>query len=209
MEVAGSIGKKLASDSVVAEINGSLTDMSAPITADSEFRVHTFSTEEGKKVFRHSAAHLLAQAVLRLYPESKLAIGPATESGFYYDIAHEPFKPEDLERIEDEMRKIAKEDHEVARLEMTEEEAKEKWKGNKYKLEIIGEEAKGSPITAYRQGEFTDLCRGPHAPRTGMLAAVRLTKLSLRVLERRPEKRRAPAHIRRRFSRQKTSQEAP
>lgn len=178
LEVAKSIGERLAQAAVVAEVDGKLVDLTHKIATDCKFKVHTFSSPEGKNVFWHSTAHLLAQAVKRLYPKAKLTIGPAIEGGFYYDIAHEPFHPDDLSAIENEMKKIAAENYVVERMEITLEEAKKMFKDNKYKLEIIGEEAKGKKITAYRQGEFTDLCRGPHAPNTGMLKAFKLTKVS-------------------------------
>ncbi len=178
LQVAESIGKKLASDAIVAEVNGMLIDLSTAIVADANFKVHTFSSEQGKKVFWHSASHVLAQAVKRIYPKAKLTIGPAVEGGFYYDIAHEPFHPSDLEKIEAEMAKIVAANYPVERMSLSSTEAKKMFKDNKYKLEIIDEEAKGKEITAYKQGEFTDLCRGPHAPSTGAIKAFKLTKVS-------------------------------
>ncbi len=178
MQVAESIGKRLASDAIVTEVNGMLIDLSTAIAADSNFKVHTFSSEKGKSVFWHSASHILAQAVKRLYPKAKLTIGPAVEGGFYYDIANEPFHPSDLEKIEAEMAKIVAANYPVERLSISSAEAKKMFKDNKYKLEIIGEEAKGKEITVYKQGEFTDLCRGPHAPSTGAIKAFKLTKVS-------------------------------
>ncbi len=178
MQVAESIGKRLASDAIAAEVNGMLIDMSTALATDANFKIHTFSSEQGKKVFWHSASHILAQAVKRLYSKAKLTIGPAIESGFYYDIAHEPFHPSDLEKIEAEMAKIVAANYPVERLSLSTAEAKKMFKDNKYKLEIIDEEAKGREITAYKQGEFTDLCRGPHAPSTGSIKAFKLTKVS-------------------------------
>ncbi len=178
MQVAESIGKRLASDAVVAEVNGALIDLSTAIAADANFKVHTFASEQGKKVFWHSASHLLAQAVKRLYPKAKLTIGPAVEDGFYYDIAHEPFHPSDLENIEAEMAKIVAANYHVERLSLSFAEAKKMFSGNKYKTELIEEEAKGRTVTVYRQGEFVDLCRGPHAPSTGAIKAFKLTKVS-------------------------------
>ncbi|MAG16165.1 threonine--tRNA ligase [Candidatus Woesearchaeota archaeon] len=177
-KVAESIGKRLAADAVVAEVNGELVDLSAAITKDAEFKVHTFSSDKGKQVFWHSAAHLLAQAVIRLYPKSRLTIGPAIETGFYYDIAHDPFHPSDLTKIEEEMKKIVAANYPVKRMELSIAEAKKKFRDNKYKLEIIKEEAKSKKITAYKQGEFVDLCKGPHAPSTGSIKAFKLTKIS-------------------------------
>jgi len=178
MEVVESIGKRLASDAVVAEIDGELVDLSTKLIKDAKFKVHTFSSGEGRDVFWHSTAHLLAQAVLRLYPEAKLTIGPSWENGFYYDIAHPPFKPNDLEKIEKEMTKIVDEKHVVKRLKLSKAKATKLFKDNKYKLEIIEEDAKGKPITAYQQGEFIDLCRGPHTKSTGDMKAFKLTKVS-------------------------------
>ncbi len=178
MQVAESIGKRLASDAIVAEVNGMLIDLSTAIAADANFKVHTFSSEQGKSVFWHSASHILAQAVKRLYPSAKLTIGPAVEGGFYYDIAHEPFNPSDLAKIEAEMAKVAAANYPVERLSLSSAEAKKIFKDNKYKLEIIDGEAKGKEITAYKQGEFTDLCKGPHAPSTGAIKAFKLTKVS-------------------------------
>jgi len=178
LKVAESIGKRLAADAVVAEVNNELVDLSAEITSDAAFKVHTFSSERGKSVFWHSASHLMAQAVKRLFPKAKLTIGPAFENGFYYDIAHAPFHPSDLEKIEKEMAKIVSSNYPVKRLDLTIAAAKKQFKDNKYKLEIINEEAKGKKITAYQQGEFIDLCRGPHAPNTGCIKAFKLTKIS-------------------------------
>ena len=137
---------------------------------------------EGKEVFRHSSAHLLAQAVLRLWPKAKPTIGPVVEEGFYYDfdIDHN-FTPEDLEKIETEMKKIVKENLEVKRHNPSKEELIEQFKHNEYKVEMIndlsGEEESGE-TSVYEQGEFKDLCRGPHVPRTGMIKAVKLTKIA-------------------------------
>jgi len=178
MQVAESIGKRLASDAIVAEVNGMLIDLSTSIASDANFKVHTFGSDEGKKVFWHSAAHLVAHAVIRLYQGALNTIGPAIENGFYQDMAVKPLRPSDLEKIEAEMKKIVAANYLVKRLSLSVAEAKKEFKWNNYKLKIIDEEAKGKQITAYRQGEFTDLCRGPHAPSTGVLKAFKLTKVS-------------------------------
>ena len=178
LEIAKSIGKKLAADSVVAEVNGVLKDLSEPICENAVLKLHTFDSDSGKEAFWHSSAHLLAQAILRLYPDSLLTIGPAIENGFYYDVAHAPFNQEDLEKVEKEMIKISGQNFEVKRLEFSVEEAKKRWEENKYKLEIIESEAKNGKVSAYEQGEFIDLCKGPHAPNTGMLKGIKLTKVS-------------------------------
>ncbi|HIH92005.1 TPA: threonine--tRNA ligase [Candidatus Woesearchaeota archaeon] len=178
LEIAESIGKRLAQDALAIKIGGELKDVFLPLEKSAPIRIVTWKDKEGMEVFRHSTAHLLAQAVLRLFPEAKPTIGPVVEEGFYYDFDLEHhFTPEDLARIEQEMMKIAKEDRTVERMELDEKEAKKLFKDNPYKLEIIDEQEKEG-LSAYKQGEFTDLCRGPHVPRTGMLRAVKLTKLA-------------------------------
>jgi len=178
LEVTESIGSRLAAAAIVAEVNDTLVDLSSKITTDAKFKVHTFSSEKGKKVFWHASAHLLEQAVTRLYPKAKITIGPAIENGFYHDFAHSPFHPNDLEKIEKEMAKIASANYEVKRLELTAAEAKKMFKDNKYKLEILKQEAKADKVTAYKQGEFVDLCRGPQVLSTGVIKAFKLTKIS-------------------------------
>ncbi len=155
-----------------------------------EGRLLTFSDPEGKEIYWHTSAHILAQAVKRLFPDAKLTIGPPIESGFYYDIDHEPFTPEDLKRIEDEMVKIIKEDLPIVREEITVKQAREMFKDNPFKLELIDDIVKEAladnpdinpdeyVVSVYRQGEFVDLCRGPHLPSTGYVGAVKLTKVS-------------------------------
>src|SRR3989344_537515 len=178
LEIAESIGKGLTQDALAIKIGGELKDVFLPLEKSAPIRIVTWKDKEGMEVFRHSTAHLLAQAVLRLFPEAKPTIGPVVEEGFYYDFDLEHhFTPEDLARIEQEMMKIAKEDRTVERMELDEKEAKKLFKDNPYKLEIIDEQEKEG-LSAYKQWEFTDLCRGPHVPRTGMLRAVKLTKLA-------------------------------
>src|SRR3990167_1827572 len=177
-QIAESIGPRLAKEAVAAFVNEELVDLDRKIEKSSSLRLITLKDGESVDVLRHSTAHLLAQAVLRLFPEAKPTIGPVVEEGFYYDFDLEHhFTPEDLARIEQEMMKIAKEDRTVERMELDEKEAKKLFKDNPYKLEIIDEQEKEG-LSAYKQGEFTDLCRGPHVPRTGMLRAVKLTKLA-------------------------------
>jgi len=135
-----------------------------------------FNTKEGKEIFWHSTSHLLAQAVKRLFPDAVLTIGPAIESGFYYDFDFRPFTAEDIKKIEEEMKKIAHEKLKIEKTEMTKEEAKKTFKNNPYKLELVNE-AEGK-ITAYKQGEFIDLCKGPHVDSTGELKAFKLLKTS-------------------------------
>ena len=176
-EIAFDIGKKLGEDALIARINGRLKDLFVPINEDSSLQIITFKDKEGMEVFRHSAAHLLAQAVVELFPQAKPTIGPVVEEGFYYDfdIEHH-FTPEDLNKIEQKMQEIVKKDCKVERIELSESEAKKMFKNNSYKIEII-EEAK-EPASAYQQGNFIDLCRGPHIPNTGKIKAFKLTKIA-------------------------------
>ncbi len=180
MEIAKSIGMGLYKAVCICKINGEYQDLRTPITGDCELEFLTFEDdEEAKRTFRHTASHILAQAVKRLYPEAKLAIGPSIVNGFYYDFdVEKPFLPEDLEKIEAEMKKIVKEKLPLERFEMTPDEAIKYYedKGEIYKVELVKEHAdKGENISFYKQGEFTELCAGPHIPDTGRIKAFKLT----------------------------------
>ena len=180
MEIAKSIGMGLYKAACICKINGEYQDLRTPITGDCELEFLTFEDdEEAKRAFRHTASHILAQAVKRLYPEAKLAIGPSIANGFYYDFdVEKPFLPEDLEKIEAEMKKIVKEKLPLERFEMTPDEAIKYYedKGEIYKVELVKEHAdKGENISFYKQGEFTELCAGPHIPDTGRIKAFKLT----------------------------------
>ena len=180
MEIAKSIGMGLYKVVCICKINGEYQDLRTPITGDCELEFLTFEDdEEAKRTFRHTASHILAQAVKRLYPEAKLAIGPSIANGFYYDFdVEKPFLPEDLEKIEAEMKKIVKEKLPLERFEMTPDEAIKYYedKGEIYKVELVKEHAdKGENISFYKQGEFTELCAGPHIPDTGRIKAFKLT----------------------------------
>lgn len=185
-EFAKSISEGLLRKAVCIKLDNELLDLTTPITKSGEIKVITFSDSEGKNVFRHSTSHLMAQAVLRLFPEAKLTIGPVVEEGFYYDIEHAPFNPEDLIKIEEEMKKIVKEDLKIQRKELSTKEALELFKHNEYKQEIIKNieefesesSDKKDKVSIYTQGEFSDLCRGPHLQRTGMIKAFKLTKIA-------------------------------
>ena len=161
-----------------AKVNGAVCDLRTVLHANSEVEILTFDDPEGKKAFWHTASHVLAQAVKRLYPSAKLAIGPAIENGFYYDFdVEKPFLPEDLEKIEAEMKKIVKEGIELNRFELAPQEAMAKLSemGEPYKVELAKEHAdKGEHISFYSQGDFTDLCAGPHLMSTAQLKAVKL-----------------------------------
>ena len=180
MEIAKSSGMGLYKAVCICKINGEYQDLRTPITGDCELEFLTFEDdEEAKRTFRHTASHILAQAVKRLYPEAKLAIGPSIANGFYYDFdVEKPFLPEDLEKIEAEMKKIVKEKLPLERFEMTPDEAIKYYedKGEIYKVELVKEHAdKGENISFYKQGEFTELCAGPHIPDTGRIKAFKLT----------------------------------
>ena len=179
-EIASDIGKKLGEDALIARVNGKLKDLFVPINEDANLQIITFKDKEGLEVFRHSTAHLLAHAVLELFPDAKPTIGPVVEEGFYYDfdIAHH-FTPEDLAKIEQRMHEIVKKDYQVERIEQTESEAKHIFKNNPYKVELIEEFHKEKqPISSYKQGDFIDLCRGPHIQTTGKIKAFKLTKIA-------------------------------
>lgn len=162
---------------LAAKVNGLLRDLDAPISEDSSLVLLKFSEPDGKEVFWHTSAHIMAQAIKRLYPAALLTIGPNWESGFFYDVEMEPVKPEDIQRIEKEMEKIVSEDLPVERVELSKAEALRTFRDNHYKVELIGESA-DKVISAYRQGEFIDLCKGPHLPRTGLVRAFKLVKTS-------------------------------
>ncbi len=163
-------------DVLVAEINGRLIDLSREIDENGEIKFFTFKDPEGKKVFWHSSAHILATAVKRLYPKALLGIGPAIKEGFYYDFYNLKAGDNDLEKIEKEIDKIIKENAPFERKEISSEEAKELLKDNKFKLEIIQGIKEG--LSLYKNGEFYDLCKGPHIPSTGYLGALKLLKVS-------------------------------
>ena len=181
-EIAFDIGKKLGEDALVAKVNDKLKDLFVPINEDATLQIITFKDKEGLEVFRHSTAHLLAHAVVELFPEAKPTIGPTVEDGFYYDFDVEHhFTPEDLKKIEQRMHEIAKKGYKVERIGLSESEAKKLFKNNPYKIELIDEFKGTLPIgtlSAYRQGDFIDLCRGPHISNTGKINAFKLTKIA-------------------------------
>ncbi len=161
---------------VVAKLNGKLVDLSTEVTDDSTITFYDAHTEEGLDILRHSAAHVLADAVKKLFPDALPTIGPVVDEGFYYDFYAEPFSPEDLEKIEEEMKKIVKRDEKFKRIELELDEAKEQFKDNSYKIEMV--EEFGENLSAYKHGDFIDLCRGPHIPSTGFIKGVKLTKVA-------------------------------
>ena len=164
---------------IAAVVNGKVVDMTYALTEDADVRLCTFEDEEGKKVFRHTASHVLAQAVKRLYPATKLTIGPAIDGGFYYDFDSETtFSPEALKAIEDEMKKIVRENLRIERFELPRDEAIKLMteKEEPYKVQLIEELPEGETISFYRQGDFVDLCAGPHLFSTAAIKALKLTQ---------------------------------
>ncbi len=181
LDVATSIGAGLAKAALAIEINGDLRDLSRVIESDAKIRIITGKDEEGLEVIRHDAAHILAEAVKELYPETQVTIGPAIDDGFYYDFARDkPFTPDDLVAIEARMHEIVKRNETINREEWDRDEAVKFFKsiGEHYKAEIIASIPSSEKISLYRQGEFIDLCRGPHAPSTGKVQAFKLMKVA-------------------------------
>jgi threonyl-tRNA synthetase len=177
-DVAEKIGPRLARDAVVAKLNGELIDLDAPLNGGGDFEVVTAGSSEGLEVLRHSTAHAMAQAIMELYPGSKLTIGPPIEDGFFYDIeVNGRITEEDLPRIEERMREIVARDLPIEREEVSKAEVERLYADNPYKLEIIGDLEEGD-ITIYRQGDFFDLCRGPHVPSTGRLGVFKLQNVA-------------------------------
>ncbi|MFQ5584450.1 MAG: threonine--tRNA ligase, partial [Calditrichia bacterium] len=171
-EILKELGRKLAKEALAAKVNGKILELNRPIEEDGEIKFLVFDDPEGKEVFWHSSAHLMAQAVKRIFPEAKLGIGPPIEGGFYYDIELDrPITPEDFQKIEEEMARIVDEDYPIQRNVFRRDEAHEFFKRihEDLKLELIEEFGDDETITGYSQGEFTDLCRGPHVPSTKRL----------------------------------------
>jgi threonyl-tRNA synthetase len=180
-DVAQSIGPGLAKAALAGKVGDKMVDTSYVIDHDVNLNIVTNKDEDGLDIIRHSTAHLLAQAVKELFPSAQITIGPVIEDGFYYDIAYqEPFTPEDLKRIEKKMQELAKRDFQVSRKVMRRDDAVEYFRsiGEEYKAQIIEDIPQNEEISLYSQGEFTDLCRGPHVPSTGKLKAFKLMKLA-------------------------------
>ena len=180
-EIAADIGPGLAKATLGGDVDGALVDASHEIQTDSTLRIITAKDPEGVEILRHSCAHLLAQAVKQLYPEAQVTIGPVVEDGFYYDFAYSPgFTEDDLERIQERMQALAKAGSPVERIIMGRDEAIAYFRdsGEEYKAKIIEDISADEALSLYRQGDFTDLCRGPHVPDIGMLRAFKLTKLA-------------------------------
>ncbi len=179
LDIASKLSSKLKKAALAAKVNGKLTDLTAPINEDASVEILTFEDEEGRWTLRHTASHVMAQAVKRLYPNTKLAIGPAIDNGFYYDFDREEgsFSPSDFLAIEKEMKKIVSENLPIERFTLPRDEAIAYMKklDEPYKVELIEDLPEGEEISFYRQGEFVDLCAGPHVPTTGRVKAFKLT----------------------------------
>ena len=181
IEIAQDISEGLARAATAGEIDGEVVDLRTPVEKDCQLNILTFSDDKGKGAFRHTASHIMAQAIKRLYPETKLAIGPSIADGFYYDVDRDtPFTAEDLENIEKEMKKIVKENLPLVRSTKPRDEAIAyfKEKDEPYKVELIEDLPEDSEISFYTQGEFTDLCAGPHLMSTKYVKAFKLTSLA-------------------------------
>jgi threonyl-tRNA synthetase len=180
-EIASSISEGLARVSLAIEVNGEIWDLARPINTDASIKILTWNDKGGKSTFWHSSAHLLAEALEALYPGVKFGAGPAVDNGFYYDVdlGGRPFGEDDLAAVEAKMKELAKKDSTYQRSEVSKADALKYFteKGDEYKVELINDLADGT-ITFYKQGNFTDLCRGPHIPNTGFLKAIKLTNVA-------------------------------
>ncbi|MDD4627299.1 MAG: threonine--tRNA ligase [Syntrophomonas sp.] len=181
LQVAEDISPKLAQNAMAAVFNGKISDLNSQVKEDGCLELLDFEDERAREVYRHSSAHVMAQAVKRLWPESKLAIGPAIDKGFYYDFdSGHTFTPEDFAAIEEEMKRIIKADYPIVRKELSREEALQFFSEHSedYKLELIEDLPEDAVISTYQQGEFVDLCAGPHLPSTGRLKAIKVMSLA-------------------------------
>ena len=180
IDIANDISEGLGRAACAGEVNGEVVDLRTVIEEDSTLSILTFNDEAGKAAYRHTCSHVLAEAVKRLYPEAKLAIGPSIDTGFYYDFEHAPFSREDLDKIEAEMKKVIKENAKIERFTMPREEAIKfmEEKGEPYKVELIRDLPEDAIISFYSQGDFVDLCAGPHLMKTGAIKAFKLISSS-------------------------------
>ncbi len=178
LEIAQSIGSRLAKAVLAAQVDGQMWDLTRPLPGDCSLRLLTFDDAEGREVFRHSTTHLMAQAVQALYPEAKLTVGPPLADRFYYDIDMAPISEADFPKIEAKMQEFARQDLPIEREEISLEAARELFKNDQYKLELLEDIPEKETISIYRQGDWCDLCRGPHLPSTGRLKAFKLLSVA-------------------------------
>lgn len=180
-DIASGISEGLARNALCAGLNGKLTGLDTPVEEDAELRIYTFKDEEGREIYRHTTSHILAQAVKNIYPTVKLAIGPAIKDGFYYDFEFKtPITQEDFPKIEAEMQRIIKANLPLVRKELSRQEAEALFRkfAEDYKIELLSAIPEGETVSTYTQGEFTDLCRGPHLTSTGKVKAFKLTSVA-------------------------------
>lgn len=180
IDIASDISEGLARAACAGEVNGEVVDLRTVVDNDCELNILTFNDEKGKAAYRHTTSHVLAEAVKRVFPEAKLAIGPSIDTGFYYDFEHEPFSREDLDKIEAEMKKVIKENASLERFELPREEAIKlmEERNEPYKVELINDLPEDAVISFYKQGDFVDLCAGPHLMKTGVIKAFKLISSS-------------------------------
>ena len=183
LQIAESISPALARNVVSCEVNGETVELNRPINEDANFTLYKFEDEEGKRTFWHTSAHLLAEALQELYPQIQFGFGPAVENGFFYDVMPaegQVISENDFAKIEAKMLELAKKDESVVRKEVSKAEALKEFKadGQTYKCEHIEQDLEDGTITTYTQGNFTDLCRGPHLMSTGAIKAVKLTSVA-------------------------------
>ena len=181
LEAAGRISEGLARNALIARVDGELVDLTKKLTGDCTLEILTFKDEEGRQAYRHTTAHILAQAVKNIYPDAQLAIGPSIANGFYYDFDFpSPVTMADFEKIEKEMQSIIKADFPIEREEVSRNKALTKMRGfgEQYKVQLIEDLPKDAKITLYSQGGFTDLCRGPHLVSTGKVKYFKLTQIA-------------------------------
>ena len=178
LDIAGQLSQDLKKQAICAKVDGEIVELWQPINKDCTLEILTFEDDQAKRVLRHTASHVLAQAVKKLRPEAKLAIGPAIDNGFYYDFdVDEPFTPDFLKEVEKEMGRIIKKNDRLERFELPRAEAIKMMEdlGEPYKVELINDLPEDAALSFYRQGEFVDLCAGPHVPSTGKVKAFKLT----------------------------------
>ena len=181
LDMLKQLDAQLYKEAVAVRVNGQVRSLPEAVPDGAQLEFLTFADPDGQRVLRHTASHVLAQAVKRLFPQAKLAIGPAIDNGFYYDFDVEtPFTPEDLQGIEKEMQRIIKKNERLQRFELPREEARRlmEEKGEPYKVELIDDLPESETISFYTQGDFTDLCAGPHLPSTGKVKAFKLTSIA-------------------------------
>jgi threonyl-tRNA synthetase len=202
-EIAKSISSRLADEALAIEVNGEVKDLNSKLNEDSSIKILTFNDDDGKEVYWHSSSHLMAHAIKSIYPEAKFGVGPAIDNGFYYDFdINTKLGEDDLNILEDKMMEIAKFDNKFERVELSKQNAIDLFskKQDQYKLEILNEiDENNETISIYNEGDFTDLCTGPHLPSAGKIKYVKLLSVSGSYW-RGDEKQTTPENLRHNFS---------